>query len=70
MCVAQFRDYCNAFAFKTNKSITNDDVIDKNRGTFNGSGNSFSYTKSKAKMNSLAKSGNEYANNEPEGFAS
>ena len=61
MCVAQFRDYCNAFAFKTRDNLKKDDVVDSSRGTFDGSGRKWVYTKSKSKIKALAKLNNMYA---------
>ena len=63
MCVAQFRDYCNAFKFKVKENITKNDEIQHKRGTFYGhsSHRAYWYTKNKSTMRALAKQGNPYA---------
>jgi len=61
MCVAQFRDYCNAYAHKRKETITSNDEIQHQRGTYYGSKCAWYYTKNKSKMQTLAKQGNDYA---------
>jgi hypothetical protein len=61
MCVAQFRDYCNAHAHKHKEQITSNDEIQSKRGTYYGNKKVWYYIKDKKKMESLAKSGNQYA---------
>lgn len=61
MCVSQYRAYCKAFKFKRASSITKDDKIIKEYGTFFSNGTAWHYTVDKAEMDRLAKMGNPYA---------
>jgi len=61
MCVTQFRDYCNAWKFKTKENITKNDEIQHKRGTFYAGQRAWWYTKNKKEMKELAKQGNPYA---------
>jgi hypothetical protein len=70
MSVAQFRDYCNAFAFKSLDTITkNDKIVEtalKKFGTFFASGRSWYYTKNKKAFKKLLENKNIYAIKERE----
>ena len=57
MCVSQFQAYCKASSFKRPESLTANDKVDCERGTFDGK----RYVSDKRKMRKLAEANNPYA---------
>lgn len=63
MCVAQYRDYCNAskFRYSSRESDMNNKDLKVKKGTYYYKGRNWYYVTDLNQMKRLAKQGNEYA---------